>query len=156
MFVFSGRASRSKFWWFVFFRVFVFNFNDRIHNVFLPNYKAQEYLRNILGWELVFIALEIYFLVCFVSVAVRRLHDCNFSGFWALILVLTYVNASEYVVFEFIPTLSDMSDNVDKFIIGVYLLNVALHLVLIKKGTDCPNKYGADPLGPKVDVVVFS
>lgn len=54
--------------------------------------------------------------VCCVTLAIRRLHDLDHCGFWALLLFIPLVN----------------------FIVSLYLL--------LARGTVGPNPYGEDPL----------
>lgn len=70
---FSGRASRSEYWWwqlFVFLVTFVIVFI-----VTLMNKQAGEVVGRI---------LQIVFLLPGLAVAVRRCHDTNHSGWWIL------------------------------------------------------------------------
>ena len=81
---FSGRASRSEFWWFALFHVIATN-GSRV----LPT--AVEYI-GITGpvyvlakWLPVFIGLALFLPV--IAVSVRRLHDIGRSGYWMLIMI---------------------------------------------------------------------
>ncbi len=69
---FSGRASRSEFWWFV-----LFGLVSTILLIWVP----------FLGW---IYALAV--LLPTVAVAVRRLHDRDQSGWWAIAWFLPLVN----------------------------------------------------------------
>ena len=60
--------------------------------------------------------LGIIMFICYLSLIVRRLHDLDKSGYFALIW--------------FIPLIG--------FLFSIYLM--------FAKGTDGPNQYGADPL----------
>lgn len=108
---FSGRAQRSEFWWFALFNLlgsFVLGLVDAI----------------LFGWasdDPQFLN-GIFSLVMFlpsISVAVRRLHDTDRSGWWWWIILIP--------------------------LIGWIILIVWY----ATKGTDGPNRFGPDPLdGP--------
>ena len=78
---FTGRASRSEYWYFVLFN-FLINFLITIGSYIFINYKFEFFILQIF----------IYFILFFPSTAVvaRRLHDVNKSGWWQLI-VLTVI-----------------------------------------------------------------
>lgn len=80
-FKFSGRASRSEYWWFSLFITLVGAVAVMIDNVVTP---GQAYPEDIgileLTWNLVA-------LIPSISVCVRRLHDVNRSGWWLLIIL---------------------------------------------------------------------
>lgn len=83
---FSGRSSRSEYWWFLLF------------------YFLVSIVVNILQMVLIGIGLEIVgailsfllllaFIVPSISVAVRRLHDTGRSGWWILIALIPLLGA---------------------------------------------------------------
>lgn len=72
---FSGRASRSEYWWFYLFTVLA-SFAVAIVTVFTLGAGAVKLANNVLGLLLLLPGL---------SVSVRRLHDTNHSGWWVLI-----------------------------------------------------------------------
>ncbi|MCG5238123.1 DUF805 domain-containing protein [Xanthobacter oligotrophicus] len=74
---FSGRASRSEFWWFQL-AVVVFGWGLQISS------------SNMLGQKAAAIASLIYSLAAFIpqiAVGSRRLHDIGKSGWWQLLLL---------------------------------------------------------------------
>ena len=79
---FSGRATRSEFWWFLLF-VAIY-----------PNVLA------LLGWQIegygfgffLYCIASLIFLMPMLSVSVRRLHDTSKSGAWILISILPIVS----------------------------------------------------------------
>ncbi|MFT8649441.1 MAG: DUF805 domain-containing protein [Bifidobacterium psychraerophilum] len=77
--VFSGRASRGEFWWFI-----LFNFLVAIALSFLSLFSANLHTWVSYGWDLAI-------LVPMLALGVRRLHDANFNG-WLIVIpsVLTY------------------------------------------------------------------
>ena len=76
---FSGRASRSDYWFFYLFNIIVFNLISIIQG-------------SLNQADSVFIALDILIMIfgigigiTYLAVSVRRLHDVNRSGWWLLI-----------------------------------------------------------------------
>jgi len=67
---FSGRASRSEYWWF-----FLFNF--------LVSFGA-ELLDTAIGISVISTLASLALFLPGLSVAVRRCHDTNHSGWWVL------------------------------------------------------------------------
>jgi uncharacterized membrane protein YhaH (DUF805 family) len=77
---FTGRASRSEYWWFVLFIVLVS--------------AGTSYVSNILSalWSLAM-------LLPSLAAAARRLHDTNRSGWWQLITLVPIVGWIVLIVF---------------------------------------------------------
>ena len=120
-FTFSGRASRSEYWWFVLFYFFIGFLIDSVLETLFPFEKkelASQY--STADWVNRLIPLAIHFVILLVvsSVTCRRLHDINRSGWWQLII--------------FVPIVG--------WIVDLYWM--------IKKGTPGPNRFGEDPLQP--------
>lgn len=81
-------------------------------------------------------------LVLFVqlSIMVRRMHDLNWSGIWLLVVVPVYL-------FSISTVETTRDDALFLFAtIGVLLILLVSVFLAFKKGTDGPNKHGADPL----------
>ena len=76
---FSGRASRSEYWWFFLF-VLIINSIATAFDVLIFNFSFSDY-------GVTFILFNIIILLPQLSVAVRRLHDINKSGKWYLIIL---------------------------------------------------------------------
>ena len=78
-FTFSGRASRSEYWWFVLFYFFIGFLIDSVLETLFRYSTAVWFNRRI--------PLAIHFVILLVvsSVTCRRLHDINRSGWWQLI-----------------------------------------------------------------------
>jgi uncharacterized membrane protein YhaH (DUF805 family) len=73
---FSGRAGGSEYWWFVLFGTIMFGLASLLDRA--------AFGRDALFWAI----CTLVFLMPYVAVAVRRLHDTNRSGWW---LLLTFV-----------------------------------------------------------------
>ena len=131
---FSGRASRSEYWWF-FLAYFIFaiiigaiiggiagatgGFDNEISGLVM--------ILMVIG-GLLFLAL----IIPVIAVTVRRFHDRNLSGWWYLGLII--LGAVPFVGF---------------------LASIANLVITVLKGTEGPNKFGPDPLGAG-DAEIFS
>ncbi len=103
-FNFSGRATRSEFWYFLLFYIIL---------LFSPLVVAS-YFR--LDKEIADTFTIIVFLIHLIpatAVGVRRLHDMNISGWWYLITLLPYIG-----VFIFLFMAAGKSKEENKFIYG--------------------------------------
>jgi uncharacterized membrane protein YhaH (DUF805 family) len=69
---FSGRAGRTEYWWFVLFGTIMFGL------AMLLDHAA-------FGRDALFAVCTLVFVMPYVAVAVRRLHDTNRSGWWMLL-----------------------------------------------------------------------
>ena len=80
--VFSGRASRSEFWWFALFGL-IGGIVTAVIDVMILGYSTESYgPTNIIFTVITFLP--------YLAVGARRLHDINRSGWWQLI-VLTVI-----------------------------------------------------------------
>ncbi|WP_286828716.1 MULTISPECIES: DUF805 domain-containing protein [Kordiimonas] len=95
---FSGRASRSEYWWFFLFYILAFMAASFI-DVAMGNVES-----GIMGW----IVLLILFLPT-IAISVRRLHDINMSGWWYLVFLVPIVGIF-FMVFWFTKK-GDEGDN---------------------------------------------
>ena len=77
--VFSGRASRSEFWFFVLFG-FLGGVITSIIDVMILGYPFEEN-------GPIYLIFSVALIVPSLSVAARRLHDINKSGWWQLSVV---------------------------------------------------------------------
>ena len=85
---FSGRATRSEFWWWVLVLAIVLLIASAVQ-LALPFLYGREFIPSARGLLLVFLATGVaIWLVTFLpttAVAVRRLHDTGRSGWWVLL-----------------------------------------------------------------------
>ena len=79
---FSGRASRSEFWYFQLFIILI-----SFASVFLFTIVPNELIATL--GSLIFIILYIAILIPTYAVACRRLHDINRSGWWLVPILIT-------------------------------------------------------------------
>lgn len=93
---FSGRASRSEFWWFYLFIVIVGTILSTIAN----------FTANNSGSGASFIGAVIYVILVLasLSVSVRRLHDSNKSGWLVLLNLLCCIGPIILIVFWVQPS----------------------------------------------------
>ena len=118
---FSGRAQRSEFWWWV---LFVFVANLVLSWVDIALFGTTEVTDGGFSGQtntpIISGLFGLATLLPGISVAVRRLHDTNRTGWWYWIALIPLV--------------------------GIILLIVWW----ATKGTDGPNRFGDDPLNPGV------
>ena len=120
---FSGRATRSEFWWFTLFIAivnFVINFVGTIATgaslaaTFNPD-SLSELGGGLLGsvgviiFAIIGIIVWLYFLLPSLSVTVRRLHDTGRSGWWWWISLIPLVGP--IILFVFMLLASEPNDN---------------------------------------------
>lgn len=122
---FSGRASRSEYWWFML-AVFLLAFVTFGLGMAFMDFDTGE--PSVLSLTIFGIGGLVYLglILPMISVLVRRFHDVNLSGWW-------YLGS---IVAGFIP------------FVGI-LASIAVFVVTVLKGTDGENKFGHDPLKPQ-------
>ena len=121
---FSGRASRSEYWWF-----FLFTMIVRIVTGWIPG---------------VGFIVALILLLPSLSATVRRLHDTNRTGWWLLLPIgLTVVTIVLGVILAFTGLIFL---GVGIALVGSIAGFVALLVFLIQPGDSHPNQYGSDPL----------
>ncbi|MGO7152402.1 DUF805 domain-containing protein [Rhizobium leguminosarum] len=130
---FSGRASRSEYWWFVLFYVLAL-FALIIPSFILAFATSGGGAPSPVHYTVVIWML--FTLVIFLpltSLQVRRFHDRNISGWWYLALF----------ILSFIPY-------------GILVTAPVTIVISMLPGTEGPNKFGADPLRPERSTEVFA
>ena len=149
-FVFSGRAPRSEYWWFVLFGV-TFSLIIEVPFAILGDpigisafFSGREYDNDIiyalsLLYGIAVILAALFITVVNVSVGVRRLHDIGRSGWFILLPPLSFL-----VSLLGIPTGSLAVLGIG-FIL-VLLTGIVLIVWLATAGNKADNKYGAPPL----------
>lgn len=117
---FSGRASRSEFWFFWLFSVAVMIVAMILDGILGTGFKTVNPLTGIeqsAGYGYVYLIAALGLLLPSLAVGIRRLHDTNRSGWWYLIALIPLIG-------------------------GIVLL-----VWFATKGTTGENQYGPDPLG---------
>ncbi len=128
-----GRSRRREYIWFLVINnviaLFILPFMD---NVLIPNHNPD-------GFENLSTLFSIAIIIPVIAVTVRRLHDINFSGWWALLLSIYVITPEANLV---------MYDQLNGTIFGI-ILNLAFIVMrftlVFTKGNHGTNKYGADP-----------
>ena len=120
----NGRASRSEFWWF--YLVFI------IIQVVLTFLTGNYFIYGIAA-SIISSILNLVLSLSVLSLSVRRLHDIGLSGWWYWIFLAPFV----------------IDKNVNASGKSTYLVLFGfmyLYKILITKGEEVTNSYGADPL----------
>lgn len=136
---FSGRASRSEYWWFLLFVTLIamafFGIAGGILGV--SGIEQLQSGADIPIVVMIFGGLGVIFylsmLLPIIAVTVRRFHDRDLSG-WI------YLAA---IVLGFVP------------VVG-FLASIAALVITVLKGTPGDNKFGRDPLGAEHSADVFN
>ena len=81
--VFSGRASRSEFWWFVLF-TFIGGIVTSVADVMILGYVSED-------WGPLNLIFSIITALPGLAVGARRLHDINRSGWWQLLWIVVFI-----------------------------------------------------------------
>lgn len=132
---FSGRASRSEYWYFMLF-YFLLAIVFVVLGVLLGGMSSVETGEMSVGVMLVLGLGALVYLGLFlpmISVVVRRFHDRNLSGWWYLASLVA--GAVPYV--------------------GI-LASIAVFVLTVLRGTDGDNKFGPDPLVAQNGAEVFA
>lgn len=129
---FSGRSSRSEYWWFTLFVMLVALALSGVMMLGM-NFQTGEFgvLAMIAGGLLVIFYLGV--LIPAIAVGVRRLHDRNMSGWWYL----------GFIALSMIPFVG-------------FLASIAMLVIFCLKGTDGDNRFGPDPLRPGARADIFA
>jgi uncharacterized membrane protein YhaH (DUF805 family) len=119
---FQGRARRSEYWWFMLFVTLVSAVVYAIA-ITLALKTSTDGSMSIVGILAIIVAgvVMLGVVVPAIAVAVRRLHDLGWSGWWYLAQLIPIVGG---------------------------LAAIAMLIGFMMRGNDGPNKYGPDPLAP--------
>ena len=130
-FDFSGRASRSEFWWFFLFCILLYMlaFSLTIIDIGQPDESNPEAFlsKALTSW---FGIDFIVTLIPSISVSVRRFHDINMSGWW-------------YVALQIVPSILSQFIFIFGFISFIALF-AYLYFMCAEGGGE--NQYGINPL----------
>ncbi|WP_085740124.1 DUF805 domain-containing protein [Rhizobium sp. CIAT894] len=126
---FSGRATRSEYWWFMLFCLLVLLAIGTLAGAIIMSGAATPAEAFVVIGGLFVLTI----LLPLMSLQVRRSHDRNISGWWYLALVIC----------KFIPYLG---------LVAVLVIVV----ISMLPGTTDSNKFGPDPLRPELRAEVFA
>lgn len=102
--------------------------------------------RRLVGWVFLLAALGSF--VPALAVAVRRLHDLNRGGWWAVLPFIPF-----FVVLVLAPFEDQATESVYEWVgLSVLICPAILLVMLAWKGTTGPNRFGEDPRNPNVDL----
>lgn len=142
---FSGRASRSEFWWFLLFQFAgdtLFEYFDiQVFSIFGTNGEIDNLLEGVMSFlglsnGLFGTVFGVFVLIPGLAVTSRRLHDIDMSGWWQLV---------PYVALLSIFLFDDYAQTQTLFLLwfGVILVILGGFIVLwAKKGQSFTNNYG--------------
>lgn len=142
---FSGRATRSEFWWFFLFEFLVFilfdTFDVEVFSFFPSDDGAEtvgQQVFSLLGFSNgLFATLSgVLIFLPSLAVSVRRLHDIGWSGWWLIIL---YVSFFVDIPFKGLPDSAPETLLVSSVLLLVFLFFCVLWA---RKGRAGKNKYG--------------
>ncbi|AQS41656.1 MAG: Hypothetical protein BHV28_09600 [Candidatus Tokpelaia hoelldobleri] len=150
---FSGRASRSEYWWFFLFNALifaVFYIIMLLAGAMFITSGQHEPSTGLMIFSGIFMLLAFIFFVGLIipniSVTVRRLHDRNLSGWWLPVYLLAGFLINWAMYFAIAHELSSL-------ILLLYFLFLAIYImfivILAMRGTKGQNRFGADPLKRK-------
>ncbi|MCF0234109.1 MAG: DUF805 domain-containing protein [Thermoguttaceae bacterium] len=145
-FDFSGRASRSEFWWFVLALYLIDCAASLLCGFvyFMPFSMAHENVtQGLLALSLIRRGIKLLFAIPLMAVSARRLHDIGGSGWWqaALWCVAPFYYLLEVMNWDFVYSILLI------FAMWIYLfIAAALFLCcFIRPGDVGPNRYGPAP-----------
>lgn len=168
---FSGRSSRSEFWWYWLFLMIAYAvlwigvFAAIGIGAAAATTANQSPLALVGALGILGIFILLFWLVLFVpslAVQVRRLHDTNRSGWWIGAFWLLYL---VYMVVSFgsIVSMRVANDGTTPNIPGVAAMSIIALIVFVYSivllvfwclpGTKGANRFGEDPYGPDVQQV---
>lgn len=146
---FSGRASRSEFWWWIVFYVLIVLSGRIIDEIMSYTTSINIFARHPIE-TLCFLVLFLPYL----AVTTRRLHDINKSGWWQVLWVSMFITASislsvNIVALQSLPQTISLEETSRLNIAGITFATVQIILVLIfmlmlliKQGDARENHYG--------------
>lgn len=100
-FRFSGRASRSEYWWVALWTV-VISLLMELGNFRLPDEPGGSSALGLILALLLF-AISIFVVIFSLSLSVRRLHDINASGLWVLLIFIPLLGHLALLVMAAFP-----------------------------------------------------
>ena len=157
--VFSGRACRAEWYYFLLFWVLLTFIVSMVGAFFsvstidveylatLSEEEAQSYILEsgslaYLKW--ISLAIGVVLLIPSFSVTVRRLQDLNLSYFWVIPFVIGSI-LSLYTLIDMAGTQNARLNSISMLISIIYLIG------FLRKGDAGKNRFGDDPLEPKTD-----
>ncbi len=161
---FNGRASRAEYWLFFVSQGLV-SIGLSVFGIVLAQAGPFDILMLAIR-----LGVGVFMLIAGLSVTIRRLHDSNRSGWWLLLSLPVYLCVAMGLVYLVIlgssyfgnagagwaalnalqnsPFMRMFAQIEYLLAIAAALCALALLVMMCSKGTDGPNRFGADPLDP--------
>jgi uncharacterized membrane protein YhaH (DUF805 family) len=138
LFSFQGRVNRAKYWLITILSGLVMVALGTM--AFISAFSGAEGTTIVL--VVLLVALFIPMIWIGLAVAVKRLHDCNRSGWWVVFF---------YIVPGILQSIGDQLEGVAAYVFYLPALAIWIWSLVqlgFLRGTDGPNQYGPDPLQP--------
>lgn len=142
---FSGRAPRAEYWWYTL-AITLFGF-------------LVEYVDGWIGTPVIgafgpaTLMFELGLLIPGIAVLVRRLHDINRSGWWALLAAGSYaflgvglVTSDPEAAMQGVERLGPPT--LIALVLAWVIMMIVLLFFTVTRGNEGPNRFGPDPYGP--------
>ena len=130
--VIDGRASRSEYWWFLLFAGFTPLIIILILAFFLSGEESNNFYNTLV------LIIFIPFIIPWITVSIRRLHDLGKSCQIFIVLIILEVILSLEVVFQV------LNSNFFKIInFASWVLTVYFFIIFMFKWSNKKNKYGS-------------
>ncbi|MEA2904033.1 MAG: hypothetical protein QOI12_1420 [Alphaproteobacteria bacterium] len=142
---FEGRISRKRYW----IGIIVLMIAMIVLTVVIAYPAGLSLLEESRGQRLLSFALQLVFLYPSAALMVKRLHDRNRPGAFALLLLVPFVTVGLTDLYGI--TGNALSPNAYDVILTGILLIVSIWFLVelgFLRGTIGPNRYGPDPLAP--------
>ncbi|MDO4691828.1 MAG: DUF805 domain-containing protein [Porphyromonadaceae bacterium] len=152
-----GRARRREFWGFQLFYLMIQLILSLVGILLFAPHDDQAWISSVaptgmagdLRMMSLMLAFSLISLPPFLTICIRRLHDINRSGWWALAILVMMI--LWYAMIFFDPT-SDSAESLmlmmgTNAILGIVSVALSLTLIIffLKAGTRGDNRYGPDP-----------
>jgi uncharacterized membrane protein YhaH (DUF805 family) len=144
-FRYSGRASRSEYWYFYLFLVLVGLPRQLLQQFFVPLFFEDMRFDVFIVIFIISSILEIVVGISLIALNVRRYHDVGLSGKWFLLMVVVGVGIGLSALWLERANISELSFYILAGII--IILGLIINVVICcKRPTAGDNKYGPNPL----------
>lgn len=143
---FEGRISRKRYW----IGIIVLMIAMIVLTVVIAYPAGLSLLEESRGQRLLSFALQLVFVYPSAALMVKRLHDRNRPGAFALLLLVPFVTVGLTDLYGI--TGNALSPNAYDVILTGILLIVSIWFLVelgFLRGTIGPNRYGPDPLAPR-------
>ena len=131
-FNFSGRATRSEFWYFMLF-LFLFGIVIKLIEVIMG--------MGIYDSGILSLIYDLALLIPTLAVSTRRLHDTNRSGWWNLIMLVPII--IEQAIFTKLE--NDWWNLIMLVLMLVLIIGIIVLIVFYCQDSKEDNKYGVNP-----------